>query len=74
MPETLVGRDVFLRHTDVNGKASVQCHRTWDAERFIASQQAAAAKVNAEQKDGQPRRARVEQITEDQFRNERFAK
>lgn len=70
-----MGRDIYLRHTDTNGRRFVQCHRVWDAERFITARQADAAKANADAKDGPEllamRVASVEQITEEQYRNER---
>jgi hypothetical protein len=68
---TLIGRDIYLRHTATDGKSFVQEHRCWDADRFIASQQQAAAKVNADTKPGTPRLAKVEQITANQYRTER---
>lgn len=74
MPLEHVGRDVFLRHTDTEGKKRVELHRCWDAERFIASVQAAAEKVNADHRAATPPKpalAKVEQITEDQYRKER---
>lgn len=72
MPLEHVGRDVHLRHTSTTGESHVMQHRCWDAERFLASQQAAAAKVNAEaEKDGKPALAKVEPITADQYRRER---
>lgn len=74
MQATLIGRDIYLRHTDPQGKSFVQEHRVWDADRFIASQQQAAKKLNADQKPDAPRLAKVEQITPDQYRTERIAK
>lgn len=67
----ILARDIFLRHTAVDGSSHVVQHRVWDADRFIASQEAAAAKVNAEQKGETGRRAGVQQITQDQYRKER---
>lgn len=67
----LVSRDIYLRHTDADGKSRVVEHRVWDADRFIASQEEAARKVNAEQKGDAPRRAAVQQITHDQYLKER---
>lgn len=71
MSVELVSRDVYLRHTDADGKSRVVEHRVWDADLFIASQQQAAAKVNADQKGDAPRLAAVQQITQDQYRKER---
>lgn len=67
-------RDIWIRHTDVNGATYPQCHRVWDGDRFVASQQEAAEKLNADQKPGLPRKARAEQITEEQFNAERKSK
>lgn len=61
------GFDLYVRSTDVNGKATVREHRAWDKDRLLASLQTAAAKENAKQKDGEPRRAKVEQITREQY-------
>ena len=68
MNDTLITRDIFLRHTAADGKSYVAQHRVWDADRFIAAHKKAAETVNANQKDGEPRKARVEQITEEQYR------
>lgn len=65
------GVDVFMRHTDVNGKKTVMLHRSWDKERTIAARQADAQRENAKQKDGEPRLAKSEQITEEQYLKER---
>ena len=68
MHDTLNTRDIYLRHTSVDGKSHVAVHRVWDAERFIASQQQAASAENARQTANAPRKARVDQITEEQYR------
>lgn len=68
------GRDIFMRHTNTDGKAYVMNHRVWDAERFIASQQQAVAKLNADARQANPPKpalAKAEQITDDQYRKER---
>lgn len=70
---TLAARDIYLRHTATDGKSYVREHRVWDAARFVASQQAAAEKLNADTPAGQPRKAKAEQITETQYRTERTA-
>lgn len=67
MNNAMLGRDIYLRHTNTAGVSFVQCHRVWDAERFIASQQAAAAKLNEDVKGDLPRLAKVEQITDKQY-------
>lgn len=77
MQVELVSRPVFLRHTSADGKSHVVEHLTWDADRFLASQQRAAEKVNTEARSATPPTpalAKVEQITQDQYRKERQAK
>lgn len=61
----MVVSDVWLRHVGKEGDAYVQHHRARDPKRFVAEQQDAAKKVGG--------KARVEQITEAQFRAERRA-
>jgi len=67
----MVARDIFVRHTATDGTSTVQQHRVWDADRFMATRQADAAKLNADVKGEAPRKAKAEQITEDQYRAER---
>jgi len=71
MTVEMTTRDIWMRHTGVDGKSYVAEHRVWDADRFVASQQQAAADLNARQKQGQPRLAKAEQITEEQYRKEK---
>lgn len=71
MTVEITTRDIWMRHTDVAGKSYVAEHRVWDAQLFAASQQKAAANLNADQKKGQPRLAKAEQITEEQYRKEK---
>jgi hypothetical protein len=57
--------DLYLRHTDTNGASFVQCHRVWDADRFLSVRQAEARKANADVKDEPgakpaPRLARID--------------
>lgn len=59
-------RDIYMRHTGKDGKSYVHEHRVWDAERFIASQQDAAAKEGG--------KAKAEQITHEQYLAERAPK
>lgn len=72
MQATLMGRDIYVRHTAVDGKAFVQQHRVWDADRFLKARGEEAAKANADEvKKGKEGLARVEQITLEQFVHER---
>lgn len=71
MTVEITTRDIWMRHTNVDGKSYVAEHRVWDADRFVASQQRAAANLNADQKPGRPRLAKAEQITEEQYLKER---
>lgn len=61
------GRDVYIRHTDVNGKSTVNLHRVWDIGLFMEARLRDCAKVNAEHKGG---KANVEQVTRDQYLTE----
>jgi hypothetical protein len=67
----LMGRDIWLRHTGQDGKSYTNHHRVWDAALFLEAQQKAVREVNEKQDAGQPRRAKVEQITEEQYRKEK---
>lgn len=71
MPMEPNGRDLYARHTDVNGKTSVQVHRVWDGTVFLAARQRDCDKANSEQKTGEPRRACIEQITREQYLQQR---
>jgi hypothetical protein len=72
MQVELITRDVYLRHTAGDGSSTVREHRVWDAERFIAAQQAEAAKLaSAAREKQEPAGFAVEQITQEQYRNER---
>lgn len=68
------GRDVFMRHTDPNGKTHVDLHRAWDVDAFLASQKQAADNVNNAEANPLKRQVRAEQITRDQYLAERKAK
>lgn len=68
---SLIGRDLYVRHTGTDGNSFVQCHRVWDGERFLAARVADAAKANADVKGDAPRRAKVECITRLQYLKER---
>lgn len=67
----MMGHDVYMRHTGADGKSYVALHRCWDVQRFLAEQQRAAADVNAKETDPAKRKAKAEQITDDQYRKER---
>lgn len=71
MTVEMTTRDLWMRHTDVNGKSYVAEHRVWDAVRFVAARQQEAAMLNDKQTPGQPRLAAAEQITEEQYRKEK---
>lgn len=70
-------RDVFMRHTDTDGKSFVFCHRVWitepgSADKFVAIKQDAAAAANAQAtKDKKPALASSQQITEAQYLKEK---
>lgn len=72
--DTLTCRDLHLRHTDTNGHATVQCHRVWDADRFLAARQSEARDLNAKAgaaDPSAPQRAKVEMITEAEYQKAR---
>lgn len=71
MDDLLAGRDVYVRHTDINGHSSVDSHRVWDIGLFMAARERDCAKANTENKGG---KARVEQITKPQYLSERKAR
>ena len=66
--ELMTGRDVYVRHTVVNGKRTVDMHRVWDVGLFMEARLKDCRKANAEAKDG---KADIEQITQDQYLMER---
>lgn len=71
----LITRDIYLRHTAGDGSTSVREHRVWDAERFLASQQAEAARLASKARDeDEPAAYAVEQITQEQYHHERKAR
>lgn len=71
MSAQINGYDFYYRATDAQGKTAVRETRVWDKELFLASLQEAADKENAKQDAGKPRRAAVQQITQEQYRKER---
>ena len=71
MNDRMSTRDIHVRHTAGDGKSHVQEHRVWDGAKFIDTLQREAAKQNADAKDPTHRQAKVEQITEAQYRAER---
>ncbi len=68
--ETITCRDLHLRHTDTKGRATVQRHRVWDADLFLAARQREASNLNAravEEDAKAPQLAKVELITEAEY-------
>lgn len=64
-------REIYLRHTDCAGRSDIRWHIVHNADAFLAARQAEASKLNAEQKPGEPRMARVELATKEQYDEER---
>lgn len=59
-------RDLHLRHTDTSGHVTVQCHRVWDVDIFLAARQRDATELNAKAVKEDPKAsqlAKVEMIT-----------
>lgn len=72
--DTIACRDLHLRHTDTGGHATVQCHRVWDADLFLAARQRETSELNAKavKEDAKaPQRAKVEMITAAEFQKAR---
>lgn len=70
--DTLICRDIYMRHTDGDGHSHVMCHRVWDADRFVASQVDAAKKVAQDAFDkNKPFGHKAEQITDEAYFKER---
>lgn len=67
----MVGQDLYLRHTDENGRSHVVEHRVWDAETFLTACQRAANKVNEQQPDPAKRMAAVTLATREDYLKER---
>lgn len=57
--ELMIGRDIYMRHTDKDGKSYVQEHRVWNADRFVEAQLDEALKLGG--------KAMVQQITHEQY-------
>ena len=55
-------RDLYLQHKDKKGSPRVECHRVWDAERFLAATEAAAKKEGGS----------VAVVTEAEYRKEKW--
>lgn len=67
-----VGFDLFMRHTDTDGKATVRSTRVWDKALFLAAREAEAQRENAKAKEkGKPALAAAQQITQEQYLKER---
>lgn len=60
-------REIYVRTTGVDGNTYVSSHFVWSAERFVQAQQEQARAANDKQKPGEPRHAKAEQITHEQF-------
>lgn len=67
MSAEVYGYDLFARHTATDGTSYVACHRVWDKERFVAVRTAEALQLNEKVKQGEPRKAMFEQITETEY-------
>lgn len=67
-----IGRTVYMRHTNTSGGAYVQEHRVWDFATFLGNQFRTVTELNSDAvKKKQPANAKIEQITEDQYRKEK---
>lgn len=69
MESQMQTREIFLRYTDCAGKDSwIWSHFVWDADLFINTVKDSMQKLNEKQKEGEPRLASVEQITQDEYK------
>lgn len=74
----ITSREIYARHTGTEGKSYAASHLVWSTDEqdgattFIAARNAEAAKLNdkARQED-KPAKAKVEQITHEQYLKER---
>lgn len=71
---TNAGLDLYVRITDASGRATTRALRVWDKDRKLQSLADEASKENAEQKGGAPRKASVQQLTEQQYLDARGAR
>lgn len=69
--ELLQAFDLFMRHTDANGRTAVREHRVWDKEAFLAARAAEAKIENGRAPEGSLRLASAVQITREQYLKER---
>lgn len=64
--------DLYLKSTDARGCITFSEHRVWSADRFMAARNQEAAIENAKARQDDPDRkadlAKVEQLTDDQFK------
>lgn len=67
----MVTREIYVRHTDTDGNSYIAWHLVWDADRFMASQQETANKLNADAKPGKPRLAAVAQVSPEEYTRSR---
>ena len=67
----MLGHDIYIRHTNTDGKSWVAFHRVWDKSIFLATQQRDAEQSNQEAiGKGKSAQADVTQITFEQYRKE----
>ena len=71
MTEKITTREIHVRNTACNGGSYVSHHIVHDADRFLAARQADAEEMNQKQPKGEPRMAKAELITPEQYINER---
>ncbi len=70
-------RDVFMRHTDNEGRSHIFCHRVWICDsgaldRFLTRKYDDVRSTNARaMSEGKPALASCEQITEEQYKANR---
>lgn len=68
---SMTGLTIYMRHTDTNGHRTVREHRVWDKDLFVNARTDEALQANRKVKQGEPAKARAEQITREQYLKER---
>jgi hypothetical protein len=68
---SMVGSDLYLRHTSTSGDVDVRLHRVWDVDRFLTARQDECRDLNRKAKPGEPQKARVDMIDRATYDRER---
>lgn len=69
--EKMLARDVYVRHTNTDGHSYAAEHRVWDVGLFMSARESETTLLNAKVESNGKRLAKVEQITREQYLQER---